>query len=106
MKKIKQVLKSIANSMVTILIFFLFWLFSKAPFSFITMLKFIVPYYILWLIILCISIKYQGKPFRIIWMGSLRDDLTFSKSNIPYAVAFLLGSILILIAQYVLLHRW
>jgi hypothetical protein len=100
MNKVKLFLKSIASSAITISIFFLVWLVNKPLFSFMTVLKFIAPYYMLWIIIMCMSIKHHGKSFRIIWKGSMRYDDTWSKANMPYAAAFLLGSIAIFIGQY------
>jgi hypothetical protein len=102
MNKFKLFFKPIFHSVVTIFIFYLGWLIHPAGYDFVVLLKFIAPYYALWLIILIVSIRYRGKPFRILWMGALRDDDTFSKSNAPYAFSFLLGSILILVLQFFL----
>jgi len=100
--KVRACFQSIGRSGVVFAVVFLFWLSDLifgAAISLGKIVLFLFPYYILWLLVMITSVIRRGKSFRIIWMGSLRDDETFSIPNAPYAWTFLVGSVLILLAQ-------
>lgn len=103
MNKIKAFAHSIARSVIIWVVVFMFWaldwIIGRETVSFIEFAKFVLPYYVLWLVILVVSVARRGVPFQVIWMGSLRDENTFSSGNAPYALIFLGGSILILSLQ-------
>lgn len=63
------------------------------------LLLFLFPYYVVWLLLTVVSIVRRGKPFRILWMGSMADEETLSTPNAPYAVAFICLSIVVLLIQ-------
>lgn len=98
--KLHIILNSLLKSIAVISLMFLFWLIERESLTFFQILKFIFPYYLLWFFLMIISVIKRGKSFRIIWIASLREDETFSESNLPYAIIFIIGSLLILYFQW------
>lgn len=96
----KIYLKPIVNSLIAMAVIVVFWLIDGGEIALLQLMRFVVPYYTLWLLLTLISVKRRRKPFWIIWRGSLTENETFSESNLPYAIIFLVGAVAIFILQH------
>ena len=80
---------------VTILLIWLIFLTSKL--QLIDVLKFVSPFFLLWFVLTIVSIMIHEMSFTILWSRTIRDDRVFDTPNIWYAMAFLLGAIIIFV---------
>ena len=104
----KVFVSSLAKSAIVLGVVLVFWaidwLLGLRSVALEALLKFVLPYYVVWLLLTIASIVRRGKSFRILWMGSLRDEETLSMSNAPYAMAFIGMSVVVLLFQIALLR--
>ena len=62
-------------------------------------LVFILPYYLLWVTLVGISVWLHNKPFKAIWHGNIRKEGIYLYPNVVYALSFLFGCIVIFMVQ-------
>jgi hypothetical protein len=98
--KLLLLLTAIAKSMMFWISISLVWLLKSGVLPSINQLYFFVPYYLLWVIITILYLVRTGKVMKIIWIGSMRNSEVFTKENLPYALLFLIGCLIIAFIQY------
>ncbi len=78
----------------------LFWIIKEGEMPNQKVVLFIMPFYLLWLLLMIICVLRTGRAMKIFWIGNLRDPDTLAMPNLPYALTFIVGCIVILWIQW------
>lgn len=96
----KLIASSAAKSLLFWISLFLFWLLKEKTVPNFNIILFFLPYYILWIILMVICVVKTGCAMKILWLGNLRNSDVFSGTNLPYALSFLVGCLILTWVQY------
>ncbi len=99
-KNTKLIVYSIAKSMLFWISIILFWLLKEKATPSSDIFLFFAPYYFLWFMLMVVCILKTGRAMKVLWIGNLRDSETLSEANLPYALSFIIGCLIITYVEY------
>lgn len=98
--KLSAIILSIVKSMIYWFGFIMFWLIKEKEMPNYKFYVFFSPFYFLWLSLMIVCVLRTERPMKIFWIGNMRDPDTFSMPNLPYAIIFIIGCVVIAWVQY------